>query len=233
MRNPRTASLRPVDALLEARIEDNTFVVKHKKHSGHKQYSQYTDMELVEVVRAGNNHAFGELFRRYRKKVTHLALKITRNEVDAQEVVQDVFLKALAKLHTFKGDAAFSSWLYRVTTNSALMLLRSRKYDDYESWDDNPMMQETRLSRGYLPADWRVQADRLYERKEITEALHKSVATLPKRYRNILELREFQGMKNKEIAEELDLSVAAVKSRLHRARLVLRDRLAEHSPETA
>ena len=229
MRNPNTASLAQAPAPLGNRV----LVVPHKKHSGHKQYSKYTDMELVDVVRAGNNHAFGELFRRYRSKVTHLALKITRNEIDAQEVVQDVFLKALAKLHTFKGDAAFSSWLYRVTTNSALMLLRSRKYDDYESWDDNPLIQETKLIRGYLPADWRVQADRLYERKEITEALHKSVATLPKRYRNILELREFQGLKNKEIAEALNLSVAAVKSRLHRARLVLQDRLAEHSPQTA
>ena len=93
-----------------------------------------SDLELVDQAKAGDRDAFGELVQRYKSKVNSLALKITKNENDAQEVVQDVFLNVFCKLDSFKGTAAFSSWLYRVASNTALMLLRSRKRESHDSW---------------------------------------------------------------------------------------------------
>ena len=193
------------------------------------QFRTLDDNSLVDLARAGQYDAFGELVRRYRSKVNSLALKITKNEIDAQEVVQDVFLNAFAKLDSFKGTAAFSSWLYRVAANGALMLLRSRKRDAYEPWDSTSSSSEEPT---YLllssSSDWSVRADRVLERKEIVNVLDKEFDVVPERYRTILLLREVDGLSNQEIADALNITVAAVKSRLHRARLSLRKRLTEY-----
>jgi RNA polymerase sigma-70 factor (ECF subfamily) len=189
---------------------------------GKKDYSALSDDELVSCTRQGEREAFGELVKRYQTKVNSLALKLTKNENDAQEVVQDVFLNAYAKLDSFKGTAAFSSWLYRVAANGALMLLRSRKRDTHENWEDAISRVDTLVG---VPADWSVQADQVMARKQLGTMLSKEFAMLPERYRVILMMREVEGMSNREIATHLTISVAAVKSRLHRARLMLRKRL--------
>ncbi len=192
-----------------------------------RSYKDCSDMELVEAVRAGHQEAFGELVKRYRGKVNSLALKITKNEIDAQEVVQEVFLNAFSKLDSFKGTAAFSSWLYRVAANGALMLLRSRKRDAYEPWDSLSSREPT-FGMISAPSEWSTRADRVYERKEIVNVLEREFETIPERYRTILILREVDGLSNKEIADVLGITVAAVKSRLHRARLSLRKRLSDY-----
>ena len=190
-------------------------------------YRLLNDLALVELVRGGEKEAFGELIRRYKTKVKGLALRITKNEIDAQEVVQDTFLNAFAKLDSFKGTAAFASWLYRVAANGALMLLRGRRRDAFASWEETKEQEEAASLPSMVSNEWASQADRIFERKQIAETLQRELQAIPKRYRLILILREIDGLSNQEIAESLDLTVAAVKSRLHRARLTLRLRLSE------
>lgn len=200
----------------------------------HDVYETLSDTDLVLLVTNGQREAFGELVARYRSKVNSLALKITKNEIDAQEVVQEVFLSAFSKLDSFKGTAAFSSWLYRVAANGALMLLRSRRRDAYESWDDvQPRYESATPGTWSAPADWATQADRVFERKEIIRVLDTEFDEIPERYRTILILRELDGLSNREIADVLGITVAAVKSRLHRARIALRKRLVQYWPEAA
>lgn len=192
------------------------------------QFSKMSDNELVECTRNGHRDAFGELVKRYQTKVKSLALKITKNENDAQEVTQEVFLNAYAKLDSFKGTAAFSSWLYRVAANGALMLLRSRKKDTCELWEGGAMQVEPSTQ---TQSDWSIQADRIMERKQLAELLSRELSELPERYRTILALRELEGLSNRAIADTLELSVAAVKSRLHRARIVMRKRIIQQQKE--
>lgn len=194
-------------------------------------YRTLTDTELVEFVKSGEQEAFGELVHRYKSKVNSLALKITKNETDAQEVVQEVFLNAFSKLDSFKGTAAFSSWLYRVAANGALMLLRSRKREAHEPWVPGISQRESAGAFLSSAADWSTRADRIFERKEIMGILEEEFAQIPERYRSILFLREVDGLSNREIADVLDITVAAVKSRLHRARLSLRHRLTDYWEE--
>lgn len=200
----------------------------------HDVYETLTDTELVLLVTSGQREAFGELVSRYRSKVNSLALKITKNEIDAQEVVQEVFLSAFSKLESFKGTAAFSSWLYRVASNGALMLLRSRRRENHESWDElQPRYETSPQAALSASADWATQADRICERKEIVRVLGDEFEQIPERYRTILILRELDGLSNREISDVLGISVAAVKSRLHRARIALRKRLVQYWPEVA
>ncbi len=200
----------------------------------HDVYETLTDTELVSLVTGGQREAFGELVSRYRSKVNRLALKITKNEIDAQEVVQEVFLSAFSKLDSFKGTAAFSSWLYRVAANGALMLLRSRRRENHESWDElQPRYEAAPQVALSTSADWATQADRVCERKEIIRVLGDEFEQIPERYRTILILRELDGLSNREISDVLGISVAAVKSRLHRARIALRKRLVQYWPEVA
>lgn len=210
---------------------DKMHVTDHRRTYGQaadfakarQMYRQLEDNHLVERTRQGEGEAFGELVRRYRSKVNSLALKITKNEIDAQEVVQDVFLNAFAKLESFKGTAAFSSWLYRVAANSALMLLRTRKRDAHDTLEQ-VFAHDTSAALS-APSDWSLRADRVFERKEIVAILDKEFENIPDRYRDILILREIDGLSNREIADVLFITVAAVKSRLHRARLCMRKQL--------
>jgi|GEM_PF-134062 len=218
---PQMTSMRSTGFLpRKSQLEEN-----RRKMERRALFRTLTDTELVDMVKGGESEAFGELVCRYQSKVNSLALKITKNENDAQEVVQEVFLNAFAKLHSFKGTAAFSSWLYRVAANGALMLLRSRKRDAYDSWEEVLPKQEPIRIAVSSPAEWATQADRIFERKEIIRVLEKEFDVIPKRYRTILILRELDGLSNREIADVLGITVAAVKSRLHRARLALRKRL--------
>ena len=224
------AMLRPYEGRRGSAVARE--IARFRRHS---VYESLSDTELVSLVTSGQREAFGELVSRYRSKVNSLALKITKNEIDAQEVVQDVFLNAFSKLESFKGTAAFSSWLYRVAANGALMLLRSRRRDASDSWEEMQPRQESEATQRALsaPAEWSTQADRILERQQIMKVLHTELAEIPERYRTILMLREMDGLSNREIADVLGITVAAVKSRLHRARLTLRKRLVPYWPEAA
>ena len=185
-------------------------------------YTERTDAELVEDTKAGDNRAFDELVRRYRDRVYRLCTKILRHEDDAAEALQDAFLSAYRGLPKFKSDSTFSTWLYRIATNASLMKLRRRRegHVSYEqsqgsNGDTEPLA---------IP-DWSAQPlDELLD-SETREVLGREVELLPANEKEVFVLRDVMEQSNSDVAKELGLSVAAVKSRLHRARLHLRDRI--------
>ena len=188
-------------------------------------YAVQTDPDLVTAAQAGDTRAFDELVRRYRDKVYRLSFKILRNEDDAAEALQDAFLSAYRGLKNFKAESTFSTWLYRITTNASLMKYRKRR--------DNVVSLEQSQNPGegaealQLP-DWSTQPlDELLD-GETRQVMEEGKAMLDEDLRTVFILRDEEGLSNAEVAEILDLSVAAVKSRLHRARLRLRDRLSRY-----
>lgn len=180
------------------------------------------DDELVKLAQGGDNRAFDELVRRYRDKVYRLSYKILRHEEDAAEALQDAFLSAYRGLKNFKAESTFSTWLYRIATNASLMKYRRRREGHVSlEQSQNPDASGEPMQ---IP-DWSAQplADLL--NSETREVMEEGVDRLPEDLRTVFVLRDIEGLSNADVAEVLDLSVAAVKSRLHRARIVLRDRL--------
>jgi RNA polymerase sigma-70 factor (ECF subfamily) len=179
------------------------------------------DLPLVERVKAGDHAAFTELVRRYEGKVYQLAIRLTSNEMDAMDVIQDVFLSVYQKIHTFRGHAAFSSWLYRITANAAFARLNQRKRAAAVSIDDVlPAVEQS--PAGESPSEWSMKPDEVLFNHETRAALEQAIDSLPEDFRTVVILRDVQSLSNEEVAEVLDLSIPAVKSRLHRARLQLR-----------
>lgn len=184
------------------------------------------DLPLVERVKEGDHAAFTELVRRYEGKVYQLALRLTGNDMDANDVIQDVFLSVFRKIHTFRGHAAFSSWLYRITANAAFARLNQRKRHAAVSLDDVlPIIEESSMHE--VGSEWSQKPDLALFNKETREALESAIQSLPDDFKTVIVLRDIQNLSNQEVAEVLNLSIPAVKSRLHRARLVLRRQLGE------
>src|SRR6266481_9315808 len=197
-----------------------------------EQPGQVPDVELVRQAQKGDAAAFAELVGRHQRQLYRLALRMTGSEADAQEVLQEAFLNAYQKLPNFRGEAQFSSWLYRIAANSALMRLR-RKRRAPDALTDQPLeLSGPRFSaEGYLEptssSDWSQRADEKMMSGELGEAINKAVAELPDDYRTVFLLKDVDGLSNEDIADALNLTVPAVKSRLHRARLALREKLGE------
>ena len=180
------------------------------------------DSELIIKFKAGDQEAYAELVNHYSEKVHNLAMRITRNEEDTEEILQDVFLTVYRKIDSFQGKSAFSSWLYRITVNTSFMKLRKRKQHAALSFDD--IQPGTRDSWVAHRGDC-VNIDAMCTRHELREALETAITKLPDEYRVIFILRDVDGLSNQEVGEILELSVPAVKSRLHRSRLMLRKKL--------
>jgi len=182
------------------------------------------DTELVELFRGGDHAAFSELISRYSEKAHNLAMRITRNQEDAEEVLQDVFITVFRKIASFKGESAFSSWLYRITVNTAFMKLRKRKQTAAISLEEiTPNEKESWVANRSDAADVNYLCSRHQLRSELDEAIQK----LPEEYRIIFVLRDVDGLSNQEVGEILEISIPAVKSRLHRSRLMLRKSLSK------
>jgi RNA polymerase sigma-70 factor (ECF subfamily) len=180
------------------------------------------DESLVELAQGGDYAAYEEIVRRYQDKAFRLAFSLTKNETDAQDVVQEAFLNMYRKLDSFKGDAQFGSWMYRVVVNAGLMRLRKRKRRSEVSVDqENGEFREDDYYVATVP-QWRVRADEAVENRELRQKIIEAVDELAPKYQTVFLLKEVEGLKLDEIAEVLDLSVGGVKSRLHRARLHLR-----------
>src|SRR5512140_3315805 len=195
--------------------------------------AKMSDESLVERARGKNEAAFEELVSRYEDKLYRLAMRFVRNETDAQEILQDAFLSAWRNLPTFEGRAQFGSWMYRVTVNAALMLLRSRNrhpevtVDDVEPTALNDAVAESGLTmRG--STDWSVRADEQLQSAEMRKHIQESVDALPDGLRTVFLLRDVEEMSTEDTAEMLGLSVPAVKTRLHRARLALREAIGRY-----
>jgi len=184
--------------------------------------NKLNDQELIQGFLGGNQDAYVELTERYTEKVFNLAFRFTRNEEDAEEVMQDVFVTVYRKLDAFEGKSAFSSWLYRVTANTALMLIRKRKQNQTISMEEvSAQVKESWTGDSSANCD----VNYISSRHELRANLEGAIAKLPEEYRNIFLMRDVDGMSNEEVGEILGMSVAAVKSRLHRARLMLRKKL--------
>jgi RNA polymerase sigma-70 factor (ECF subfamily) len=196
--------------------------------------SDKSDEELVNLyTKTGDESAFDGIVSRYADKIYGFALRITRNSSDAEEVSQEVFLSLTKKLDTFRGESKFSSWLYRVTVNASYMYLRSqKKYESNISLENYyPYDEKGTLMGRVMEKDWSSRPDIIIFSKEALEIIDKSINELPESYRTVFHLRDIEGISNEEVADILEISIPAVKSRLHRARLFLRDRLSDYFHE--
>jgi RNA polymerase sigma-70 factor (ECF subfamily) len=187
-----------------------------------------SDAALVKSAQAGDSSAFDELVRRYADKVHRLTSKVLRHEEDAEDAMQEAFLSAYRNLKRFEGKSAFSTWLYRIAMNAALMRLRKRRHPTV-SLEQPTDREESQVTLQI--ADWaRTPVDEVLN-DELRAVLERAVDTLPEELAHVFLLREVEGVSNAEAAEILELSVPAVKSRLHRARIQLRDRLNRYFAE--
>ena len=185
-----------------------------------------SELALVQAAKKGDLEAFSELVKRYDRNVFRIAQHITHNEEDAQDVVQDAFLKAYQNLEQFQGTSKFYTWLVRIAVNEALMKLRRRRTDKTVSIDEDVETEEGSMPREV--ADWSPNPEQLYGQSELSDILKKTIQGLPPGFRTVFVLRDVEGLSTEETAEMLNLSIPAVKSRLLRARLQLRDRLAKY-----
>lgn len=193
------------------------------------QHLKEEDSELIRRIKADDHHAFEALFARYVSRVYGQAIKLMRNPEEAQEVVQEVFLTVYNKVGTFRGKAAFSTWLYRLTANAAITRLRKRKRRSEAPLDDYlPRFQEDGHHLIRPVADWSDELQKSISEAELKEEIQTALDELPPVDKAVVVLSDMEGLPNSEIAKVLELTVPAVKSRLHRARLFLRGKLAVH-----
>ncbi len=183
------------------------------------------ELALVRAAKAGDIKAFEELVRRYDRNVFRIAQHITQNREDAEDVVQDAFLKAYGNLEQFQEQSKFYTWLVRIAVNEALMKLRRRRPERTVSLDQDVQTEEDSMPREV--ADWAPNPEQMYDQGELRDILRKTIQGLPPSFRTVFVLRDVEGLSTEETAEALDLSVPAVKSRLLRARLQLRERLSK------
>ena len=185
-----------------------------------------TELALVKAAQKGDVGAFEQLIKKYDRNVFRIANHITQNREDAEDVVQDAFLKAYQKLDQFQGNSKFYTWIVRIAVNEALMKLRKRKSDKLVSMDEDVETDEGTITREF--ADWSPNPEQQYNQAELNDILGRTIQGLPTSFRTVFVLRDVEGLSTEETAEMLGLSVPAVKSRLLRARLQLRERLSRH-----
>jgi len=196
-----------------------------------------SDDALVARAKGKDFEAFETLVERYQDKVYRLAFRFMRNETEAKEIVQETLLSVWRKLDGFKGDSQFSSWLYRVTANAALMRLRTqRRHPEVSTEELDPNF----LDRGgpaygqvASPGDnWARRPDDELQSEELRTQLQRAINELPEIYRTVFLIRDVDGFSTEETAEALDISVPTVKTRLHRARIALREAIAKYFDKT-
>jgi len=186
------------------------------------------DQDLLNRLQAGDERAIAELADTYGTKIYQLAFRYLRNKEDAEEVTQDVLLKVYRKVDAFRGDAALSSWIYRITFNAAMSRLRTARYQrsqeearqlDNEGQNSTPAPAEV--------ADWSNMADEQVLRSQLRRRVLSAILALPAIYRAPVVLRDLQGMSTEEASAMLKVKDQTLKSRLHRGRLILRKQLAD------
>src|SRR5215468_10906994 len=187
------------------------------------------DLDLVHATQDGDVSAFEELVERYDRKLLRIAEHITHKREDSQNAVQEAFLKAFRHVGDFRKDSQFSTWLIRITVNQALMKLRKQRTIKVVSFDDD-FQAGGDIFPGEV-ADWAPNPEALYERSELRNILVKAFERLRPIFRTVFVLRDIEGLSIDQTAEVLDLSPTAVKARLFRARLQLRELLSEYFNE--
>lgn len=180
-----------------------------------------SEAALIAASKAGDADAFGRLVRRYEERIHRLARGVCAGApAEADDVYQETFLTAYKKLGRFRGESGLGTWLYRIASNLCFMKLRSNRRRPFVAALDAPSEDGPRLPAEPLPGP-----EQAASRKELSDAVAKALSELPVDYRLVLTLRDVEGLSNEEAARVLSLSVPAVKSRLHRGRLFMRERL--------
>ena len=188
------------------------------------------DEALVARMRAGDESAIVDLDAAYRSRIQQLALRYVRNPEDAEEVAQDVLLKVYLKIDAFRGDAALSSWIYRITFNTVMSRLRSQRAMHLHEIREQDVLADVDENGGrvrYEPADWSSLGDEAILRSQLRTRLESALKDLPEIYRTPVILRDLHGLSTEEASEQLGIKEQTLKSRLHRGRLFLRERLSE------
>ena len=192
------------------------------------------DPGLVDRLKAGDEHALEAIFNLYSTRLYNVAHRILGNVADAEEVIQDVFWTAFRRAMTFQGTAQFSTWLYRLTVNAALgRIRRSKKKREIEYEEYLPKFQDDGHHLVRPVVDWSNALEEDYAKQEIQRLLKDALDHLKPIDKSVVVLSDLEGMADKEIAATLGLTVSAVKTRLHRARLFLRGKLAVHMGHSA
>jgi RNA polymerase sigma-70 factor (ECF subfamily) len=183
----------------------------------------FDESALVARAQAGDQAAFASLVEQYQRKIYRLAKNITQNNEDAEDVLQETFLKAYEHLPGFQGNSKFYTWIVRIAVNQALMKLRKRKGDRFVSLDEPVDTGEENVKREI--AVWEDNPEQRYSQEEMQRILDEAVDDLKPDFRTVFVLRDIEELSTEETAEALGISVPAVKSRLLRARLALREKL--------
>jgi RNA polymerase sigma-70 factor, ECF subfamily len=189
-------------------------------------HSDDPQLAIVERVKDGDHGAFYELVHPHERGLFLAALSIVRNQADAEDVVQDAILKAFKAIQSFRGDSKFSTWIIQITINEARMRIRKDRKHLYDSIDE-PLKGGD--AGDYVPrdfADWREIPSESLHNAQLREALKKALDSLSPKYRQVVILRDIEHQSIRETAQLLGISEAAVKTRLLRARLIMRDQLA-------
>ena len=184
------------------------------------------DLALVHASKAGDVAAFEELIKRYDRKLFRIAQHLTHNREDAQDIVQDAFLKAFQHLAQFREDAKFSTWLIRIAFNQSMMTLRKRRTSRELPIDGDDGSEDK--GHPIEVADWVPNPEELYKSTELREILRKTLQKLSPGLRVVFILRDIEGLSLEQTAEVLDLGLPAIKARSRRARLQLRERLSRY-----
>jgi RNA polymerase sigma-70 factor (ECF subfamily) len=189
------------------------------------------EVALVARLRAGDTGAVTELAAAYGQRIHQLAFRYMKNREDAEEVAQDVLLKVFHKISAFRGDSALSSWIYRITFNAAMSRLRNGRFSRPFEVPDDAVRRAAdpddpfRVARE--TADWSAMADEAFMRRQMRQRLEQAINDLPPIYRIPVVLRDLEGLSTEEASQRLKVKTQTLKSRLHRGRLILRQRLAD------
>ncbi len=186
-----------------------------------------TDTQLLERLQSGDPQALGDLADAFSARIYQLAFRYLRNREDAEEVTQDVLYKVYRKVGEFRGDAALSSWIYRITFNTAMSRLRTASYQRSQQKSDQLAPSEDGQTSRSEPADWSDLADEQVLRAEMRKRVFQAILDLPPIYREPVMLRDIQGLSTEEASKRLHVKDQTLKSRLHRGRLILRRQLAD------
>ena len=180
------------------------------------------EQKLIKSAQKGDRKALTELVGKYEQTVYNFSYKICRNRERAEHTMQETFLSMVKNIKQFSGDSKLSTWLYRVVANHCLMLARSENKFGFTSLDDDDSLIDEKNI-----ADWKVTPDKVTENNELKDMLDEAIQKLAPEYRVVFMLRDVEGLSTEETAKMVELSIPAVKSRLHRARAFLRNELNE------
>ncbi len=211
--------------------ESDSLYKDYSKENSFTDYRNEDDETLVRLyLHSEDEWAFNEIVNRYSCKIYRQALKFTKDERNADDILQEVFLTLVEKLETFRNESKFSTWLYSLTKNTSLMYLRKhKKYQSEVYLQDDTYSEES--ARYVIPVeDWRFIPDQILIQEKKREKVDKAMMEIPEIYRTVLRLKDMEGHSSKEVSKLLGLSVAAVKSRVLRARLQIKEKLSGYNP---